>query len=124
MSQHLLPSVSTTTYLAEVAELVETEENAFWLIIFDIEFFAYIEVLIIAVGIYVLYAETGIFLGNIKFVDEMPPGFTEIMRLTIEDKDIWEIVDVVESSTDATVARLQQFGVKITHAYPQMPIES
>ena len=92
MSQHLLPSVSTTTtYLAEVAELVETVEtveNAFWLIIFDIEFFAYIEVLIIAVGIYVLYAETGIFLGNIKFVDEMPPGFTEIMRLTIEDKDI------------------------------------
>ena len=88
MSQHLLLSVSTTTYLAEVAELVETVENAFWLIIFDIEFFAYIEVLIIAVVIYVLYAETGIFLGNIKLVDEMPPGFTEIMRLTIEDKDI------------------------------------
>ena len=124
MSQHLLPSVSTTTYLAEIAELVETEENAFRLIIFDIELFAYIEVLIIAIGIYVLYAETGIIPGNIEFVDEMPFRLSEIMRLAIENKDIWEIVDVVESSTNATVAWLQQFGVKITHTYPQMSIKS
>ena len=58
------------------------------LIIFDVELVADIEILVISVGIHVFDAETGICPGNIEFVDEMPPGLSEIMRLAIENKDI------------------------------------
>ena len=93
-------------------------------IVFDLKFFADIKIIVETVIVLIDDSHATISRWNLQHLQQMPLGPSKVVGFPVEDDAVGNKVEVIISTTDALVTRLQQVLMLVYHSQSEGAIHA